>query len=257
MKEAKKIVIINQKGGVGKSTVSVNLSYALAKKNYKTLLVDLDPQSHSSCIFVEHIDKNLTVSNLFLDKKYEINDVIQTAKVKENICENLSIIPSSIHLALVAEQVISSTYRETILENHFKKIINDYDFIIEDCPPTLGVITVNAIYTADTIIIPTNYGRYSLDGIADLFNSINEIKEGQNFNFWILRNMFEQRNSNTNQYVEEQLESLNKHLFLTKIRKNESINQAQINGEPVLSFNPSCSGSKDFNNLTEEFLLNV
>ena len=69
--------------------------------------------------------------------------------------------------------------------------------------------------------------------------------------------MFEQRNSNTNQYVEEQLESLNKHLFLTKIRKNESINQAQINGEPVLSFNPSCSGSKDFNNLTEEFLLNV
>lgn len=257
MARAKKIVIINQKGGVGKSTVAVNLSYGLANKGINTLLVDLDPQSHSSCIYTPNIDKNHTVSNLFLDKKCEINDVIFPAQIKGEVFKNLSIIPSSIHLALVAEQVIASTYRELLLHNQFEKIIENYDYIIEDCPPTLGVITINAIYTADIIIIPTNYGRYSLDGIADLFNSIKEIKEGQNYKFWILRNMYEQRNSQTNTYIEEQLKNFENNMFRTIIRKNEAINQSQINGEPVLVFNEKSTGSKDFSQLVEEFLVNV
>lgn len=264
---AKKVVIINQKGGVGKSTVAVNLSYGLARKGNRTLLVDLDPQSHSSCIYKTDIDKDLTVSNLLLDKNYNISNITFPAEVRDTSknslenqkvkLENLWVIPSSIHLALVAEMIISSKFREKLLDNHFKKIINDYDYIIEDCPPTLGVITINAIYTADIIIIPTNYGRYSLDGIADLFNSINEIKEGHQFKYRILRNLYEQRNTQTNNHIGEQLKHFEDNMFKTIIKKNEAINQSQINGDPVIIFNPGCTGAKDFSQLVEEFLVNV
>jgi chromosome partitioning protein len=144
-----------------------------------------------------------------------------------------------------------------LLHKHFESIIQDYDFIIEDCPPTLGVITINAIFTADIIIIPTNYGRYSLDGIADLFKSIEEIKEGHSYRFWLLRNLYEQRNSQTNQYIEQELNSFKTNLLRTILRKNEAINQSQINGEPVAVFNPNSSGAKDFSQLVEEFLINV
>lgn len=257
MRKAKKVVIINQKGGVGKSTISVNLSYGVARKGLKTLLIDLDPQSHSSCIYIKDIDKKFTVSNLFLERSYDISNVIFPAQNRYDVIENLFVIPSTIHLALVAEQVISATYRETLLHKHLESVSGKYDFIIADCPPTLGVITINAIYTADMIIIPTNYGRYSLDGIADLFKSIKEIKDGHNYCFWILRNMHEKKNSQTNQYIEHQLNDLKEHTYKTIIRKNEAINQSQINGDPVFVFNANSSGSQDFNQLVEEFLINV
>lgn len=257
MSKAKKIVVINQKGGVGKSTVSVNLSYGLSRKGLKTLLVDVDPQGHSSCIYKKDIQKEDTVSNLFLDRNFDINKIIFPAEVNGIQEEFLSIVPSSIHLALVAEQIIGTTYRELILHKHFEKIVNEYEYIIIDCPPTLGVITVNAIFTADLIIIPTNYGRYSLDGIADLFNSIKEIKEGHEYSFRILKNLYEKRSSQTNTYIDSQLQHLSDHLFKTIIKKSESINQAQINGTPIQAFNQSSSGAKDFAQLVEEFLIDV
>jgi chromosome partitioning protein len=175
------------------------------------------------------------------------------AEVHERPVEHLSIVPSSIHLALTAERLISQHYRERRLHTQLEKLGNGYDDILLDCPPNLGVITVNAIYTADWVLIPTTYGRYSLDGIADLFASIEQIREGQR-DCWILRNVFDSRTSATNDYIEKQLETVRSYVRKTIIRKSEAINQAQISGEPVFTYDPKGYGAQDFKALTKEVM---
>jgi chromosome partitioning protein len=155
---------------------------------------------------------------------------------------------------VTAERMISQHYRERRLDKALAPVRDEYDFIVLDCPPNLGVITVNAIYTADRVLIPTTYGRYSLDGIADLFASIREIRENADGAYVILRNAFDARNRATNEYIEQQLEAVRANLLSTVIRKSEAINQAQISGEPVFSYDPKGHGSEDFAALTEEVL---
>ena len=225
----------------------------IAKKK-RVLLIDLDPQSHSSCIYCPNINNKKTIAAAFINKKMNIKEIIVDAQIENEVIDSLKVIPSNIKLAAIIEQITGSLYREKILKNHLDKIKNEFDYIILDCPPTLGILAINAIFCANSILIPTSYGRYSLDGMADLLNIIKEIKDAQEYKYFILKNLYEKRNSQTNKFVNDQLQSLKEKTFATIIRKNEAINQAQITNLPVQIFNSASKGSQDFNLLTEEVI---
>lgn len=245
--------VINQKGGVGKSTVSTNLAYGLSESGKRVLLVDVDPQAHSTVIYADQ-DAEFSMRDLFSTRKFDIRQAIYPARVNGIPVPNLAVLPSNIRLAAAAEQVASRVHREKILSRHLEEIADEYDYAIIDCPPTLGTLTVNGIFAADGFLIPVIYSRYALDGVADLFEIIREVKETDAFEFLVIRNALDARTTQTNQFVETQLEALKAGLAKTIIRKTEAINQAQINGEPVFTFDPKGKGAEDFRALVQEII---
>jgi chromosome partitioning protein len=248
------VAIINQKGGTGKTTTTLNLGAALAYQGYRTLVVDLDPQGHTSIGLGIELDTiTASMADVLIVPKKSITEVALQTYVL-----GLDIAPAHIHLAQAAEQVYTRVFREAILSQALKGA--DYDFILIDCPPSLGVLTTNSLYACDFIIIPCQISRYSLDGLADLLTTVETVKGlsvedlFQGDFFRILLTMFDKRNRVTNEYILEQLKPYRDKTFQTMIMKNEALNQAQIAQKAIFDYEPKSSGAQDYWLLTNEFL---
>lgn len=246
----KVLAIINQKGGVGKTTTSINFSAGLAIKGKKTLLIDLDPQAHSTIgLGIEPESFKASISDV-LSKKKSIKDVILPTQV-----ENLFIVPSHIRLDKIEQQLTPELFRETFLHKALQGLA--YDFIVIDCRPTLGTLTINALYASDFIIVPCEIGRYALDGFSDLMETIEHVKNNdldKSQFIRILLTKYDSRNKVSNDWVFQQLEPFNELIFQTYIRRNEALNQSQMAQEPIFKFKADSVGAQDYETLTNEFL---
>ena len=248
----KKIVsVINQKGGVGKTTTAINLSCGLAMAGHKVLLVDLDPQGHS------------TIGLGMVDAcELTIRDVLQHGKMLKEIIyktevEGVDLVGANIHLNKASNLLINEHFRETKLKTALEKVEGEYDFIVIDCHPSLGILEINALYACNFLLVPTDTGRYSLEGFADLIDTVKTVKGDENNirdYLRILVTIFDSREKGINDWLEEQLEEFKDVVLETKIRKITAIKQAQIAEVPIMLYDPKSEGTKDYQALTEELL---
>lgn len=244
----KTIAPIMQKGGVGKTTATHNIGNILAELGFRVLSIDLDSQGNLTTMYdVE--DNGLTISNIFKSPSMPIE------KLCQQLSKNHFIIPSNIHLAMAVESIAGRVHREKILHKQLKTISDNFDFCIIDCPPTLGNLTINAVYAADFFIIPVTASRFALQGISDLFQVISDIKEVEQENidnYIIVKSMIDSRASVSVNELEKGLEGYK--VANTIIRRCESINKAQFYGKSVYEFDKNSKAAIDAAKLVTELL---
>ena len=250
---SKVVSIANQKGGVGKTTTAVNLSTILAKRGKKVLMIDTDPQGNATSGL--GIDKNVSFS------VYDviINDVEIVNTLKKTMIKNLDVCPSNINLAGAEVELVSMMSREQRLKEKIDNLKDNYDYIIIDCPPSLGLITLNAFTASDSVLIPVQCEYYALEGLGQLVNTINLVKKHLNRNLKVegaLLTMFDIRTNLSNQVVKEVNKYFENKVYKTVIPRNVKLSEAPSFGMPISVYDPKSKGAKAYDKFVKEFLKN-
>ena len=248
------IAIANQKGGVGKTTTSINLSACLAEKGKKVLVIDTDPQGNTTSGF--GIDKNEldnTIYELILGE-CPIRDCIIN-----NVVENVSILPANVNLAATEIELIGVEKKEYILKNEVDYVKNEYDFIVIDCPPSLNMLTINAMTTADTVLVPIQCEYYALEGLSQLIHTINLVKERLNPDLdmeGVVFTMYDSRTNLSMQVVENVKQNLKQKVFDTLIPRNIRLAEAPSYGQPINKYDAKSAGAEAYMQLAGEIISN-
>lgn len=247
------ISVANQKGGVGKTTTAITLSSMLAKKNKKVLLIDADPQGNATSGVGAKKEVEQSVYELLVDDT-PAEDAIYETKIK-----NLKICPSNINLAGAEVELVSMISREQRLKEKLELIEEQFDYIIIDCPPSLGLITLNAFTASNSVLIPVQCEYYALEGLGQLINTINLVKKHLNKDLEIegaLLTMYDIRTNLSNQVVKEVKKYFGDRVYKTVIPRNVRLSEAPSYGMPITEYDIKSKGAKSYDKFVKEFLKN-
>ena len=244
------VSIANQKGGVGKTTTSVNLGAALAEAGYRVLVIDLDPQGNATTgLGIQHRDLEGSVYDVIINDK-SLEDCTEPTAVK-----NLFVVPATIDLAGAEIELVPAFSREMKLKKAIKEVISDYDYVLIDCPPPLGLLTVNALAASDDVIVPIQCEYYALEGLGQLLRNVGLVKANLNEKLemrGIILTMFDARTKLSEQVASEVREHFGTKVYNTVIPRTVRLSEAPSFGQPIITFDPTSRGAIAYRELAKE-----
>ncbi|WP_237200899.1 ParA family protein [Rothia nasimurium] len=250
---ARIISMVNQKGGVGKTTSTINLGAALAEAGRRVLLVDFDPQGALSAGFgVNPHELDLTIYNVMMDRKVDIHEVIQDTEF-----DNIDLLPANIDLSAAEVQLVNEVAREQVLASALRKVENDYDVILIDCQPSLGLLTVNALTASHGVIIPLICEFFALRAVALLVDSIEKVQDRLNPKLEIdgvLATMFDSRTLHSKEVLARIIDAFGDKVFDTVIKRTVKFPDASVSAEPILSYATNHPGAEAYRQLARELI---